>query len=225
MRRRLIAGLLAAAFLSACAAENCRKPWGSGAVGGAIIGAAALGAAGGAIANNVHPPFEKQDSDRGAGIGIGIATGGILGALIGHYAFDKCEVTTTTTTAVTPPPPPPPPVTKKKIVLRGVNFDFNKYNIRPDAVPILEQACSILKQESSIDVVCNGYTDAIGSVPYNQKLSERRANAVRDWLVKCGIPASRLSTKGFGKSDPVASNATPEGRAQNRRTELVVVGQ
>jgi len=123
------------------------------------------------------------------------------------------------------PPPPPPPAAKKKIVLRGVNFDFDKYNIRPDAVPILEQACSILKSEPSINVSANGYTDSIGSVPYNLKLSQRRANAVRDWLIKCGISPSRLTAKGFGKSDPVASNATPEGRAQNRRTELVVVGQ
>jgi outer membrane protein OmpA-like peptidoglycan-associated protein len=120
------------------------------------------------------------------------------------------------------PPPPPPPAAKKKIVLRGVNFDFDKSNIRSDAVPILEQACSILKQESTINVVAQGYTDSIGTEAYNQKLSERRANAVRDWLVKCGISPSRLSAKGFGESNPVASNATPEGRAQNRRTELVV---
>jgi outer membrane protein OmpA-like peptidoglycan-associated protein len=128
-----------------------------------------------------------------------------------------------------PPPappvaaPPPPPPAKKKIVLRGVNFDFDKSNIRPDAVPILEQACAILKQESTIDVSCNGYTDSIGTEAYNLKLSDRRARSVRDWLVKCGISPSRLTTKGFGETNPVASNATPEGRAQNRRTELVVV--
>ena len=122
-------------------------------------------------------------------------------------------------------PPPPPPPGKKKIVLRGVNFDFDKSNIRPDAVPILEQACSILKQEASINVVCQGYTDSIGTDAYNQKLSERRANSVREWLVKCGISPSRLSAKGFGETNPVASNATPEGRAQNRRTELIVSGQ
>jgi outer membrane protein OmpA-like peptidoglycan-associated protein/opacity protein-like surface antigen len=136
-----------------------------------------------------------------------------------------------------PPPPPPAPVAqaapapapappaKKKIVLRGVNFDFDKYNIRPDAVPILEQACSILKQESSIDVIAKGFTDSIGSDAYNLRLSERRANAVRDWLIKCGISAKRLTAKGFGEADPVASNATAEGRAQNRRTELVVSGE
>lgn len=119
-------------------------------------------------------------------------------------------------------PPPPAPPMKKKIVLRGVNFDFDKYNIRPDAVPILEQACKTLKEEPSINVSADGYTDSIGTDAYNQKLSERRANAVRDWLIKCGIPASRLSARGFGETNPVASNATAEGRAQNRRTELVV---
>jgi outer membrane protein OmpA-like peptidoglycan-associated protein len=126
--------------------------------------------------------------------------------------------------AAPPPAPAPAPVTKK-IVLRGVNFDFDKYNIRPDAVPVLEQGCSILKQESNIDVVAKGYTDSIGSEAYNQRLSERRANAVRDWLIKCGISPKRLTAKGFGKADPVASNATAEGRAQNRRTELVVTNQ
>ncbi len=133
-----------------------------------------------------------------------------------------------------PPAPPPPapavaeaapvpvPVTKKKIVLRGVNFDFDKSNIRPDATPILEQACARLKLESDIDVIAQGYTDSIGSDAYNLKLSERRANAVRAWLIKCGISPTRLSAKGYGESNPVATNTTAEGRAQNRRTELVV---
>src|SRR5215470_15842432 len=114
-----------------------------------------------------------------------------------------------------PPAPAPTPALKKKIVLRGVNFDFDKSNIRPDAVPILEEACKTLKAEPSIDVSCDGYTDSIGSDAYNMALSKRRANAVRDWLIKCGIPATRLTTRGFGKTNPVASNATPEGRAQN----------
>ena len=114
---------------------------------------------------------------------------------------------------------------KKKIVLRGVNFDFDKSNIRADAQPILEEACKALKAEPSIDVCCDGYTDSIGSEEYNMGLSKRRANAVRDWLIKCGIPASRLTARGFGETNPVASNETAEGRAQNRRTELVVTNQ
>jgi outer membrane protein OmpA-like peptidoglycan-associated protein len=124
-----------------------------------------------------------------------------------------------------PPPPPPPAPMKKKIVLRGVNFDFDKSNIRPDAVPILEQACKTLKEEPSINVSCQGYTDSVGTDAYNMGLSDRRANAVRMWLIKCGISASRLTAKGFGESNPVATNETAEGRAQNRRTELVVTNQ
>ena len=161
-------------------------------------------------------------------------TGLITRSLVGYVKYASAGLSVTYQTSPPPPPPPPapvaqappppPPAAKKKIVLRGVNFDFNKYNIRPDAQPILEQACSILKQEPNIDVVCKGYTDSIGSEAYNLKLSQRRADAVRDWLVKCGISAKRLSAKGYGKTDFVASNATPEGRAQNRRTELVVVG-
>jgi len=214
MYRRLIAGLILATFATACSAH---KPWGKCAVGGAIIGAAALGTAGGAIANNVDPPFKSQDADRGAGIGIGIATGAILGALIGHALCDEEEVP--------PPPPPPPPApapaAKKKIVLRGVNFDFDKATLQPAGKPILEEAARILKENPSVNVQVQGFTDSVGSVEYNLRLSDRRAATVKNFLVAEGVPASRLTTKGFGKSNPVASNDTADGRAQNRRVELV----
>jgi len=125
-----------------------------------------------------------------------------------------------------PPPlaqaPPPPPPVKQKIVLRGVNFDFDKSAIRPDARPVLDEAIQILKQYGNVSVICQGYTDSIGSQEYNMKLSLRRANAVRDYLVAGGIAASRIAVEGFGKSDPVASNDTADGRAQNRRVELRV---
>jgi len=135
---------------------------------------------------------------------------------------------------VVPPPPPPPPVAqaapppppaKKKIVLRGVNFDFDKAVIRPDAMPVLDEAIRILKEEGDISIVAAGFTDSIGSAEYNMKLSLRRAEAVRDYLVKGGIAPSRIKVEGFGKNDPVASNATADGRAQNRRVELRVAGQ
>ena len=214
MYRRLIVGLILATFMTACSAH---KPWGKCAVGGAIIGAAALGAAGGAIANNVDPPFTAQDSDRGAGIGIGIATGAILGALIGHALCDEEEVP--------PPPPPPPPapapVAKKKIVLRGVNFDFDKATLQPQGKPILDEAARILKENPSVNVQVQGYTDSIGTDAYNLKLSDRRAATVQSYLAGQGVSASRLTMKGFGESNPVATNDTADGRAQNRRVELV----
>ncbi|HVO25329.1 MAG TPA: OmpA family protein [Candidatus Margulisiibacteriota bacterium] len=128
-----------------------------------------------------------------------------------------------------PPPPPPPPVAqapppvKKKIVLRGVNFDFNKSNIRPDARPILDEAISTLKQYQQITLSVEGHTDSIGTEEYNQKLSMRRAKSVADYLAKGGIDPKRMTEKGLGESQPVASNDTAEGRAQNRRVELKIL--
>lgn len=211
MVRRVIAGLVLGTFVAACSAQQ--KPWGSGAVGGAIIGAAALGATGGAIANNVSPPFKAQDEDRGAGIAIGMVTGAALGALIGHWCCDP--------EPEAPPPPPPAPAPKKKIVLRGVNFDFDKATLRPDGKPVLDEAARILKENPEITVQVRGYTDSIGSEGYNLQLSVRRAETVKNYLVSKGIAASRLQVKGFGEADPVASNDTADGRAQNRRVELV----
>jgi OOP family OmpA-OmpF porin len=106
-----------------------------------------------------------------------------------------------------------------------VHFDFNKYNIRPDAVPILDEAADILGKHPDVTVDVNGYCDIIGSVAYNQRLSERRAEAVGHYLQGKGIPANRLVAHGYGKTHFVASNDTAEGRAQNRRVELVPVGQ
>jgi outer membrane protein OmpA-like peptidoglycan-associated protein len=125
-----------------------------------------------------------------------------------------------------PPPPPPPPAvrTTRKIVLRGVNFDFDKSNIRADARPILDEAIRTLQEEREVQVSVEGHTDAIGSIPYNQRLSERRANSVADYLSRGGIRRSRLRTVGYGKTRPVATNETADGRAQNRRVELHIVG-
>ena len=106
-------------------------------------------------------------------------------------------------------------------MLRGVHFDFNKYNIRPGDAAVLDEAAATLKANPNVTVNVNGYCDAIGSVEYNLKLSDRRANSVVDYLVKAGIPESRLIPHGYGKSDFVATNDTAEGRAQNRRVELV----
>jgi outer membrane protein OmpA-like peptidoglycan-associated protein len=123
-----------------------------------------------------------------------------------------------------PPPPPPTPRVRRKIVLRGVNFDFDRADIRPDARPVLDEAIETLKEEPEIDLSVEGHTDAIGSDAYNQRLSERRANSVAAYLQRGGVSRSRLTTRGFGESRPVASNATDDGRAQNRRVELHVMG-
>lgn len=136
------------------------------------------------------------------------------------YAFNGPE-------AAPPPPappvaqaPPPTPVVKKKIVPRAVHFDFDKSVIRPDAVPVLNEAVETLKAAGGIAVIVEGHTDSVGSDAYNQELSHRRADAVGQYLVQHGIPANRITTEGFGESRPVASNDTGDGRSQNRRVEL-----
>lgn len=120
--------------------------------------------------------------------------------------------------------PPPAIPTRKKIVLRGVHFDFNKSDIRADARPVLNEAIATLKQEGGIAVIAEGHTDSVGTDAYNMKLSQRRAQAVRDYLVAGGISPKRITSEGFGESNPVASNDTADGRAQNRRVELRVRG-
>lgn len=117
-----------------------------------------------------------------------------------------------------PPAPPVPPV--PPMVLRGVHFGFNRYNITPASAATLDEAAAALKAHPDVTVDVNGYCDSIGSVPYNLRLSEKRADAVVDYLKKDGV-TNNLVPHGYGKTDFVASNATAEGRAQNRRVELV----
>jgi OOP family OmpA-OmpF porin len=115
------------------------------------------------------------------------------------------------------------------IDLKGVNFDYDKSNLRPDAVQILTEANEILKRYPELKVEVAGHTDSKGTDAYNQALSERRARAVYDYLTSNGIDAARLvGPNGYGESRPIAPNTNedgsdnPEGRAKNRRTELNV---
>jgi outer membrane protein OmpA-like peptidoglycan-associated protein len=110
-----------------------------------------------------------------------------------------------------------------------VLFDFDKHTIKPEAVQSLAKVAAVLKEMAKSPASVEGHTDGKGDDAYNLKLSERRAGAVKDWLVKDGgIAANRLSAKGFGKSKPVAPTAKPggsddpEGRQKNRRVEIRV---
>jgi OOP family OmpA-OmpF porin len=109
---------------------------------------------------------------------------------------------------------------KKTIVLRGINFDFDSAVIKPEFEGVLDAGIEALKENPGVSVQVAGYTDSVGTDEYNQGLSERRANAVLGYLSTHGIDASRLSAVGNGESNPVADNATADGRAQNRRVEL-----
>ena len=101
-----------------------------------------------------------------------------------------------------------------------VLFGFDRYDVRSEAYPLLDEAVSILKQNPEMKVEIQGHTDSMGSAAYNQGLSEKRAKAIMDYLASHGIASYRLSAKGYGETQPIASNETEEGRAQNRRVQL-----
>jgi OOP family OmpA-OmpF porin len=106
--------------------------------------------------------------------------------------------------------------------LRGVNFENNKDVLTIDSKTTLEVAYNALVANSGIQIEISGHTDSKGHDQYNQDLSLRRAQAVRNWLVKKGIASNRMSTVGKGEKEPIADNATKEGRAENRRIEFYV---
>jgi OOP family OmpA-OmpF porin len=112
---------------------------------------------------------------------------------------------------------------EKVIPLNGVHFDFDKSTLRPEAFVILDRAVDLLRTQERVVVEVAGHTDSVGSEQYNQSLSERRADAVRDYLAGKGIKATRLSARGYGEVQPVASNDSVEGRQANRRVELIVL--
>jgi outer membrane protein OmpA-like peptidoglycan-associated protein len=138
---------------------------------------------------------------------------------------------------VAPPPPPPaptpPPPTAKVVIDRltiHVNFDFDKSNIRKDDDAELQKAIDFVRKYPGSRVELDGYTDGIGTEQYNQKLSEKRAEAVKQYLIKEGaVDKTMISTKGYGKANPIAPNKTkhgkdnPKGRAENRRVEILII--
>ena len=103
-----------------------------------------------------------------------------------------------------------------------IEFDFDKAEIKPQFHDELRRAAEFIKTHPAPKILVAGHTDNIGTPDYNQKLSERRAAAVRQYLIdNFGIEADKLVARGYGESRPIASNATPEGRQENRRTEIV----
>ena len=120
--------------------------------------------------------------------------------------------------------------TEIKIELSGdVLFDFDKWDIRKEAEPTLQNVADVIKKYPNASILIEGYTDSKGSDSYNLRLSQRRADSVKNWLVKKGgINGKNISTKGWGEANPVAPNENPdgsdntEGRQKNRRVEITV---
>lgn len=125
-----------------------------------------------------------------------------------------------------PPPPPAPKVEAPKIVISKVNleadtyFDFDKATLKPEGKAKIDQEVAKMNQVELNLVIAVGHTDSIGSEAYNQKLSVRRAEAVKAYMVSKGVPADLIKVSGMGESQPIATNKTRDGRAKNRRVEI-----
>ena len=125
---------------------------------------------------------------------------------------------------VAPPAPPAPPAATKVNYAADAFFDFNKSVIKPEGKAKLDDLVGKIKDINLEVIIAVGHTDAVGSDAYNQKLSIRRSEAVKAYLVSKGIEKNRVYTEGKGEKQPVADNKTSEGRAKNRRVEIEVVG-
>ncbi|WP_223458932.1 MULTISPECIES: OmpA family protein [unclassified Pseudomonas] len=127
--------------------------------------------------------------------------------------------------------PPPPPVVEEAvvvqeetIVIRDVHFQFDKATLTSSDKQVLDKIATRLKAEApTAQLTVTGHTDSVGSDTYNQKLSDKRAHSVVEYLIEQGVPRSNfVSVVGAGESQPVADNKTADGRAQNRRTEIKI---
>jgi len=116
-----------------------------------------------------------------------------------------------------------PVIQRQALVFDDVHFDFDKQNLKPEAIVILDAAVMKLQANPGLTVTIEGHTDSVGTAEYNLSLGERRANAVRDYLLNRGIAASRLRTVSYGEERPKADNATDAGRAINRRAQFVTM--
>lgn len=108
-----------------------------------------------------------------------------------------------------------------KFIARGINFDYGKAVLRPESMGEINRIYKLLNDNQSMKFEIGGHTDTDGDDAYNLKLSQQRADAVKDQLVKMGIDASRLTAKGYGETKPIGENDSPEGKANNRRVEFV----
>jgi outer membrane protein OmpA-like peptidoglycan-associated protein len=235
-KNKYFALAVAGFFLTGCAGMSKNQA--------AVVGALTCGTMGAAVGGAWGANTEGKNR-AGMGIGVGAVTGALLCGGLAYLLAEEPKPKPTPPpppppppapkpkpAPPPPPPPPPPPAPKPKpkpapkvertIILDDVLFDFDKSNIKPEAGAILDRLVAFMNENKDKKVALSGHTDSIGTEAYNQKLSERRVNSVKDYIVKKGVQATRVSGQGFGESKPIADNKTREGRSKNRRVEIKV---
>jgi len=203
--------LLATLFAAACASSDPNDP-NAKAKRGAGIGAAA-GAVVGAIIGN-------QAGGQGrAGAVVGAAIGAAIGGAEGHRMDQQQkELQQIPGVEVTRPTPNEIDINLTNDIL----FDFNSYALRSESKSTLQNLADNFRKYADEQISVEGHTDAVGSLEANQRLSEQRADTVRNYLVDQGVSGTRISSIGYGETRPKATNDTPEGRQLNRRVEIHV---
>ena len=208
--KKIILSLVAACFMSACATDPytgeskvAKTAWGTG------IGAAA-GAGIGALIGG----------EKGAliGAGIGGATGAAAGGYMDIQASKLRQKLTGTGVQVARDGD-----NVRLIMPNSITFNTNESTIKTSANSVLDSVALVAKEYDKTRLQVVGYTDSTGNDKINQPLSERRAAAVANYLALRGVQGSRISSYGAGSSNPIASNATTEGKAQNRRVEITLI--
>jgi len=210
MKKSLWIGMIGLLILSGCAAPQTNTGKG-----------ATYGAAGGAIAGAVLGQAIGRDTEgtllgAAAGAAVGAAAGAGVGQMMDRQEAEMRDALAASEAAAV----------KREgdllaITLKGdVSFDLDSDVVRPGLYNELDRIAQIMIKYPQTSILVEGHTDSTGSEAYNQQLSERRANSVKNLLVQRGVQAYRINILGYGESRPVATNATPEGRQMNRRVEI-----
>ncbi len=216
MKKRVM--VLAAVISGALAVSGCTtNPY----TGEREAGGSGIGAGIGSLVGAGVGALSSSKKDRGKGALIGAAAGAALGGGVGYYMDvqeaklrDKMQGTGVSVTR-----------NGDNIVLNmpnNVTFDSNQANLKPAGANTLTGVAMVLKEYPKTAVNVLGYTDSTGSNDLNMRLSQQRADSVASALITQGVAANRIQTRGMGPANPIASNSTAEGKAQNRRVEITL---
>ena len=211
--KRSLPILLAAAMLAGCTTTN---PYTGEQQTSKLVWGTALGTAAGAATGAL------VDKNHGRGALIGAATGAAVGGGVGYYldtqeAELRAELESTGVRVVRDSD-------SIRLVMPGnITFNSDSADINSGFYPVLNSVAKVLNKYSNSTVMVMGYTDSTGTVAYNQSLSQQRAQSVASYLMGQGVKSSRFEVMGMGISNPIASNSTAAGRAQNRRVEIKIV--
>ena len=210
MKKIVLIGMIGLFVISGCAAPQTKTGKG-----------AAYGAAGGAVAGAILGQAIGRDTQGTLlGAAAGAALGAAAGAGVGHM-MDQQEADMRDALAMSEAAAVKREGDLLAITLKGdVSFDHNSDQIRPGLYKELDRIAQIMIKYPQTSILVEGFTDSTGSEAYNQQLSERRARNVSNYLIQRGVAAQRITSVGYGESQPIATNATEAGRQLNRRVEI-----